>query len=339
MRLIGCTIVVLIFALAIATIVWLVRFLIRLRRQRTAGGPIMIWLKRQPRSFEPRELAQLIRHATGQSLTLSDNPQIQGALIKMPAETGDSGHELYLLTLTPWPLCIAVSKNVYFTEEAQQELARSYPELRIVNALKEHQAWVSVSAFSEPPAESREACFRNIARIARALAGGEDEALLLIRLPEGHHHFPTPELMAALEAPDPLQAIAGIEPIAPMIGAEGDDAELEAAKQEAQTRFGEFRDAFNSRQRTQQFAVKAPLPTRSGSFEHIWIQVESIGETEIQGLLGNEPMDIPDKKIGDRVKVKVTDVEDWTITDENSDELRGGFSVKVLMARYQRQSK
>ncbi|MCH7861730.1 MAG: DUF2314 domain-containing protein, partial [Proteobacteria bacterium] len=63
--------------------------------------------------------------------------------------------------------------------------------------------------------------------------------------------------------------------------------------------------------------------------EFIWVNVTAIEGDEIHGELGNNPVDLENLKIGDSLRVKLTDLNDWLYTD--GDELVGGFTTKVLM--------
>ena len=44
--------------------------------------------------------------------------------------------------------------------------------------------------------------------------------------------------------------------------------------------------------------------------EHMWVQIVSITKTGIKGLLANEPFVIKNLKLGDKVIVKFTEIED-----------------------------
>lgn len=48
----------------------------------------------------------------------------------------------------------------------------------------------------------------------------------------------------------------------------------------------------------------------------------------IYGILDNDPVDVSTVKSGDRVRVNVSELNDWMIGDDQS--MRGGFTVKVL---------
>ena len=78
------------------------------------------------------------------------------------------------------------------------------------------------------------------------------------------------------------------------------------------------------------YAVKIML-SDGDRVEHIWVGVPpDIGRDVgvIEGFLANEPT-VPGYAIGDRIKFRIDDIEDWMI---NTGEVRfGGYTVRVML--------
>ena len=62
----------------------------------------------------------------------------------------------------------------------------------------------------------------------------------------------------------------------------------------------------------------------------MWIVVDSIEGDSIKGVLDNSPNAVKNVKSGDVVNTTRRDVLDWAYTTDEDDEIRGGFSLKVL---------
>ncbi len=121
-------------------------------------------------------------------------------------------------------------------------------------------------------------------------------------------------------------------------GVESDDAEMNAAIQRAKDTLPEFIREFKN-PAGRMFTVKTPLPTPSGDMEHIWVEVDSYANGTFRGKLGNDPENLPGRKLGDPIEVKEQDISDWMIADNSSGELKmkGGYTTEVLMKREKHQ--
>jgi uncharacterized protein YegJ (DUF2314 family) len=109
-----------------------------------------------------------------------------------------------------------------------------------------------------------------------------------------------------------------------------DDPRMVAARQEAIRRRPEFVSAFQSRKRDRQYAVKAPFKSASGEVEYLWVAARRLTKDEIVGLLANDPILDVGIKSGDQTTVKVADVHDWIVSDEDGTIHQGGFQFAVL---------
>jgi uncharacterized protein YegJ (DUF2314 family) len=78
--------------------------------------------------------------------------------------------------------------------------------------------------------------------------------------------------------------------------------------------------------------IKAKFPYgSSGAAEHMWIGDLAYSGDLFQGTLENDPVYVQDVKLGDRVTVKVEDISDWMIIDDNR--MLGGFTLHVIRNR------
>lgn len=109
------------------------------------------------------------------------------------------------------------------------------------------------------------------------------------------------------------------------------DPELVAATGQAQSTLDEFIAALGAVDPSARgHAVKTTF--RDGAIgEHMWVgQLRWDGE-RFHGVLDNDPVDVRNVRRGDAVVVERADVEDWLYFV--GQEMRGGFTVRVLMER------
>ena len=203
-----------------------------------------------------------------------------------------------------------------------KELARSIPDLRLRKAVEEHRAWLAVDLMQPfDPTRPRESFYPAIAKLIAELAG--DDCLAVFHPESGRMNAWDESLKEALRGPDPLKNFAmPVNP--PVLQIDDADPELVAGKAEARRRLPEFVDAFR-RKDGEHFSIKAPV-TAGGRTEHIWIEVDGVTDDRVEGRLGNEPVNLGGMKIGDRVDVALSDVEDWVV-------VRGGQPTGLFTAR------
>jgi uncharacterized protein YegJ (DUF2314 family) len=217
-----------------------------------------------------------------------------------------------------------------------EKAAAEMVELRCRQAIAEHAAWIAVDVLHWW--DAGDALAGSYRLIARLLAEIADDNVLAVIDPDARRVFAyDPELEAKLRSDDPLAALRR-GGYAPVIGIEPDDPAMQAAVQEARCRWPEFVAAFENRSPDGQghFTVKAPLGNGE-RVEYMWLEVTSIENDVIYGILGNEPANIPSLKEGDRVRTTVGEVNDWLMI--TAGEPVGGFTVKVVMERASKQSK
>ena len=208
----------------------------------------------------------------------------------------------------------------YVADSAQMSLG--IHELRLRMAIAEHRAWLSVEILHQQAATPDN--YRIVGRVLAGLIGPECLAL---------YHPPSGKLVPSrlddavvrLQSEDPISAVFGDTTYVPVILVENDDR-LRKAEVEARRRFPEFEDAFRIGAATD-FSVKALISSGENA-EHIWIEVEGITEAKIVGRIGNEPVRLDGLRLGSRIEIEKSQVEDWAF--RRGDTPVGMFTVPVI---------
>lgn len=110
------------------------------------------------------------------------------------------------------------------------------------------------------------------------------------------------------------------------------DAEMSAARILARGQWSQFQRAFENRIKdgATDFCVRVPL-VKGNITERMWLAVVGIHDGLIEGALSSNPTFRKDLRIGQRVQVNASEVEDWMYhVGENQ---YGGYSVIVLLGR------
>jgi uncharacterized protein YegJ (DUF2314 family) len=110
-----------------------------------------------------------------------------------------------------------------------------------------------------------------------------------------------------------------------------DDARMNAAIARARSTVEDFIAAFtNAGARQRSFAVKVAVIDGT-HVEHFWMDVESFSNGQFTGRLANEPLDVHNVRLGDRIVVDKERISDWMYVDRGR--LVGGYTIRVLRAR------
>jgi uncharacterized protein YegJ (DUF2314 family) len=205
--------------------------------------------------------------------------------------------------------------------------AESVTDLRIQRPLREHQAWFSCDALGvdwATPAEEISDWYRRIAKLFVELL---DENCLLVYLPDaGRLYAINDETQQALRSDDPLAALQKTQTV-PMISVQDDDPRMQEAVLKAQDTWPEFVAAFEAN-RGKLFSIKAPV-SHSGKTEFIWVQVTAVEGDHVYGKLANDPANLGPLKVGSKVKVPLSDLNDWCYIDAQGN-LQGGFTIPAV---------
>jgi uncharacterized protein YegJ (DUF2314 family) len=286
----------------------------RWRTSRSCDKPLtsLVLLLRRARGLNRKMLAESAAAAWGTQFSEDDDAQ--------NFVVGES--PIFLIKNDRATFMVHNHNTPYFddTEKAAEEIN----ELRVGNAIREHNAWVAVDLMDgggrfPSPAEA----YPEIARLVAELSGPDCTAIFCPETSAINVYDDT--LEEKLRGPDPLSAVR--EPsYAPIVSISDDDPRMKAAVEEARQRWPDFVEAFQRRQDGQHFAVKAPV-TKGGQTEFIWLSVTRIEGNNIHGNLDNDPMN-PDLKSGDPVTVPFKDLNDWAYSE--GEKVVGPFTLKVL---------
>ncbi len=202
--------------------------------------------------------------------------------------------------------------------------AKEFTDLRMRKAILEHRGWMSVDLLGEVAPEQLPDVYRQLGKLTATLA---DTDCLAIYSPATEQiNIYDPELEQQLRGDNPLEAFSVMAKV-PVVEISEDDPRMAAAVDEARRRWPEFVAAFNQRQPDQHFAVKAPFQDGDAA-EFMWATVTSIHHQLIIGVLDSEPIDLKNVALGDRVRIKLQDLNDWMYT--SGEEMVGGFTVELL---------
>jgi uncharacterized protein YegJ (DUF2314 family) len=206
-------------------------------------------------------------------------------------------------------------------------VAEGITDLRLRALFREHRAWFSCDALGVDGRTSEEEIRDWYHRLATLFAELLDENCLLIFLPDTARGYPINEdTEAALRSPDPVRALQETQTL-PIVEVPDDDPLMKQAVAHARECWPNFVAAFEQRA-GENFSVKAPV-TRGANTEFIWLSVTSLEGDRIYGELGNEPGNLGSLKLGSKVSVLVSDLNDWCYLDPQG-KVAGGFTVEAV---------
>lgn len=80
------------------------------------------------------------------------------------------------------------------------------------------------------------------------------------------------------------------------------------------------------------FSIKARVEDQ-GKIEHIWLSDPSFeSENSISGIIGNEPIDVTNVKMGQKITITKEFVSDWMIIENGR--LIGGYTIRAIREGY-----
>lgn len=82
----------------------------------------------------------------------------------------------------------------------------------------------------------------------------------------------------------------------------------------------------------EQLLVKVPFRTTDGGTEWMWVEVVRWDGDKIDGILQNDPFDVPALKSGSRVEVKASEIFDYVLSKSDGSQ-EGNETSKLLEAR------
>jgi uncharacterized protein YegJ (DUF2314 family) len=315
-----------VFLASFGLTLWVLRSRRRKRKAKEAKAPMisMVLLLKEPRYLEARILAQIVSSAWGGEYEFRDTPE--------PPEPSTPNEGSSMLVAGATPIFGIFAPDGFYVLHNRSEpyfedvegASASTGEARTQKAIQEHQGWLSVDCVSGLSQETdRHEPYTRIARLIAELAG--PDVLAILRPETGQVNVWNDELEDTLRSPEAMKEWA--TPVqTPVIQVEDDDPRMKAAVEEARRKWPEFLAAFKAKD-CEHYAIKTALKD-GDRMEHIWVEVDGIEPDFVHGTLGNDPVDLPNFKLGDRIEVSVVEVEDWCFVRGNDPV--GLFTTKVL---------
>jgi uncharacterized protein YegJ (DUF2314 family) len=281
------------------------------------GKPMtsIVLLRRMPKPLDAAILLEYLRDAWDEQRKLSEEELFV---------VGDG--PFYILRSPQGMWMVHNHPTYYFNHE---DMAAKMPELRLRKALEDHTAWLSVDLMSGFLGDlPTDVYYPYIFRLIRELA--DEDTLAIIRPETGHINIWSDEVAKSLGSMDPLEEFP--TPVhSPVISVSDQDPRMKAAVEEARRTFGTFREHWAARGPEDSFLAKVPIRDE-GNSEIIWIEVTGLEPEYIHGTLANEPVDVEEYRLGDRLEVPVSEIYDWAIAKHGADAPLGLFTEKVVRA-------
>jgi uncharacterized protein YegJ (DUF2314 family) len=213
----------------------------------------------------------------------------------------------------------------YFADRSA--VAARMDELRLRQAVLEHEAYVSITLVNCPEDTNADEAAGMLGKMTAAL--GSSIVTVAVASPSSERvRLWDKNIRRALCGEEAATALTETLPsqVPVLIGDVG-DPDLQAATAEARRRWPQFANAYANKRPDQLFAVKAPF-VDGGVAEHMWIKVVKIEDEYLQGVLDNDPALVKKFTRGMRVRLRIKSLSDWMYTD--ADLLVGGFTNEVL---------
>lgn len=273
----------------------------------------LVVLLSEPRKPEDLRLEEALRRAYGITPETYELPPVPGGWARGFQMEGNR-------------MVVNLSSQPYW--DHVQPLLDELPERRLKKSVGDHRGWLAVDVLDPAIGAEEEALYRLIGRLLAELAG--PDSTVLLRPQTGTFQLYDPGMLPVLRSHEPLDAF-GVRTqteVADLAATDRAEAELAAATAEARRRWPEFVSAWKARRPDELFGVKAEF--REGAAEeHMWVDVLEVSPDSVRGTLGNDPVDVKGLKLGDPVELKVSEIEDWSVSGKQGVRL-GGFSIAIV---------
>jgi uncharacterized protein YegJ (DUF2314 family) len=291
---------------------WLIR-----RRQRRHRLISFVALLREPMTFDPAVLARVAGKAWNADLGDGENEGADGfvACTEIVSTIVHDGR-MFLINSFARPYV-----------DDPEKVAETIGDLRVRSLFAEHRAWFSCDALgvdhSTPEPEVRD-WYRRLAKLFVELL---DESCVALYLPDSDQVLPINEdTETALRSKDPIQALEETLSL-PIVEVSGDDPLMVKAVEKARETWPKFVAAYEANA-GENFSIKSPVSYEDKT-EFIWISVTAIEGDNVYGELANDPGDLGPLKLGSKVSVPVSDLNDWCYIDADG-KLKGGYTIEAV---------
>lgn len=291
----------------------------------------LVLLFREAVYLEPEALARVASRAWGADVQVAseeDGDESLGAEQTRSLLIGESP----LFFCNHWPGLLLIHNVDFPYFDDPDGVAESVREIRVRQAIEQHRAWVAVDVvqwFGSDGDEGQRHAYRLIARLLAELA--DENCLAVVEPVEGQVFLYDPTTEEKLRSDDPLEALCDWY-YPPVLAIEADDPEMQAAVNEARRRWPQFVAAFEDRHEQHgdnepPFLVKAPF-TDGEHVEFMWVRVTGIENQIVYGVLENMPANVRSISVGQRVRVRLDNLNDWMCILDGKP--AGAFTLQVL---------
>ena len=273
----------------------------------------IVFLLKEPRTLDAADLRNTAAKVYGKPF--GARPTDPNGLAKVKDTT-------YALSVDGVRLGLINAPSPYVPD--REAAAGKIPEARLKEAVRTHKAWMSLDAFDEVKGADRERVYRLIAKFMAALAA--DDVLAVYAPETGKMIWYDRHVVEKLQGEHPLEALNWDDPL---IDVPADDPAMKVAVAKARETFPQFAKAFAQPKDGRHFAAKGYFGPK-GKGEYMWVTVTAIDGDVIKGTLDNIPANLADLHVGDRVEIKVAELNDWLIVEKDKKSLTGGYTIEVV---------
>lgn len=273
----------------------------------------LVVLLKEPRKLDEASLGTLVSNSLG----VAPDPGTvdKGAVVaKPPYYKVEIRSGLYVINNIAVP---------YFDEAEKLAKEISAPDLRA--AVLANKAWISVDwAGQKEPADLR-ATYRDMGKIAAALA--RPDALAIYSPEAGELSVFNDSVASMMAGNDPFQIFDGNPDDSESVSVSDTDPMLLAAQAKAKKAWPEFARAFQAKA-GKDFAVSGRIKEGDNA-ESMWISVTSIDGDKVHGTLDSAPVALTNLKMGQDLHIQLSEVDDWIYVGKD-DVPVGGFTKEAL---------
>jgi len=245
------------------------------------------------------------------------DPSAEVAVKPVPSDDGTTQRFLIKYKKSGYGLSFDPKPYPFGTPPAHQEidpvtakvmrLTTSFWQLRII----------------DPKGKPTEDDAKNAAQLVKQLVDQNTLAIFSERY--GTFNPMTDELRTTLAGNNP-QAAFTTQIFSPMHKISA--AEIAKMHEQAQKSFHEFASAFEKKlPEDSKFSIKLRIEDKNGA-EHVWAGVAAIKGDTVEAKIDNNPEIATSYKIGQKITVKTSDIEDWLYVHGQTP--MGGFSLRGL---------
>ena len=306
--------------------------------QTTAKSPAIaaegvILLLNRPVEISQERVEKLLSNNTTKEFVLAPAP---------PAARKSRPNSPEKAPVPPADIAVKAGSRRYLIRSADRpflskEQSAEVEELRLRKLLNSHTAWIAVDPASSEAVDGANAEPPSFPQMCRLLAlclqveKDADNSVLGILIPSKNLILAAPaNVSELLRREDPLQAFHEATQM-PVLDADNNAAEMQAATAAAKKRWPEFVQAFQNRQKRGLRSFNVLFSFQEGEqTESMWVEVAEVKGDVVEGTLANQPALLRKLKSGAFVRRSAGEIADWVYTDSSTDQLVGGFLVEIL---------